>query len=77
MFIDRTFENKLEDVEMIFMPLNKTQHQSESNGANIWYIISRWIMVNDELKQLYDRKKFSQLNSIFSLEGELLQQFEW
>ncbi len=61
---------------MILRPLNKAQHQSESNGAHIGYVISRWMKIKDEQERLYDTGKFSQLDTILGPEGELLQQFE-
>ena len=68
--IDRTFWNELEDVEMILRPLNEAQHQSESDGAHIGYVISRWMKINDELERLYDTGKFSQVDSVLGPEGE-------
>ncbi len=70
MLIDQAFLNELEDIEMIFKPLNKAQNQSESDDTNIRYIISRWIKIKDELEQLYDKGKFSQLDSVLGSEGE-------
>ena len=76
MLIDGTFWNELEDVVMILRSLNKAKHQLESDGAQIIYVISRWIKIKDEQEQLYDIDKFLQLDSVLGLEIELLQQFE-
>lgn len=56
--------NSLEDVEMILRPLNEVQLQSESVGAHIGYVSSRWMKINDELERLYGTDKFPQLASV-------------
>ena len=74
--IDCNFWNELEDVKMIFKPLNKVQHQSKSDDTHIGYFISRWIKIEVELKRLYDIGKFLQLASVLSIKEQLLPQFE-
>ena len=61
---------------MILRPLNEAQRQSESDGAHIGYVVSRWMKIKDELERLYETGKFPQLASVLGPEGELLQQFE-
>ena len=76
MLVDRAFWNDLEDVEMILRPLNEAQRESESDGAHIGFVISRWMKMKDTLERLYKAGKFRQLASIIGPAGELFQRFE-